>query len=81
MMTLFFEYYLSILKIIIVIHSRDKTHLKEIIIEKHINILLQCANLVEDALCIVITTENTDGKSPKMSILLTKSYNCYSKIY
>lgn len=42
--------------------SRDKTHLNEIITEKHVNILLQCANLMEDSLCIIITTENTDGK-------------------
>lgn len=56
------------------IRSRDKTHLKEIIIEQHVNILLQCANLVEDTLCIVITPENTDGKSPKMPIVLTMSY-------
>lgn len=51
------------------IYSRDKTHLKEIVIEQHVNILLQCANLVEDTLCIVITTENTDGKSPNIYIL------------
>jgi len=68
MVTLIFEYYSSVFKIVIVIRSRDKTHLKEIIIEQHVNILLQCANLVEDTLCIVITPENTDGKSPKMPI-------------
>lgn len=72
MVTLLFKNYLSILKIIIVIHSRDKTHLKDIIIEQHVNILLQCANLVEDTLCIVITTENTDGKSPKISFFKNK---------
>lgn len=46
------------------VYSRDKTHLKDIVIEKHINILLHCANLVDNTLCIVITTVNTDSKSP-----------------
>lgn len=48
------------------VYSRDKTHLKDIVIEKHINILLRCANLVDNTLCIVITTENTDSKLPKL---------------
>lgn len=48
------------------VYSRDKTHLKDIVIEKHINILLHCANLVDNTLCIVITTENIDSKLPKL---------------
>lgn len=48
-----------------IIFSRDKTHLNEIITENDVNILLQCANLVEDSLCILITTENTDSKFQK----------------
>jgi len=45
----------------IIIFSRDKTHLNEIITENDINILLRCANLMEDSVCILITAENTDG--------------------
>lgn len=52
--------------------SRDKTHLNEIITEKHVIILLQCANLAEDTLCIIITKENTDG---------TISNNCIKNLH
>ncbi|XP_015370465.1 PREDICTED: synembryn [Diuraphis noxia] len=56
--------------------SRDKTHLKEIVIEQHVNILLQCANLVEDTLCIVITPENTDVIVEGLKCLCNIVYNC-----
>lgn len=53
----------------VIIFSRDKTRLNEIISENHINILLQCANLVEDSSCILITAENMEGKLPNLIIV------------
>uniref|UniRef100_A0A2S2QUL4 Synembryn-A n=1 Tax=Sipha flava TaxID=143950 RepID=A0A2S2QUL4_9HEMI len=53
-----------------------QTHLNEIITENHVNILLQCANLVEDSLCILITTENTDVIVEGLKCLCNIVYNC-----
>lgn len=62
-----------------VIFSRDKTYLKETTTENDINVLLQCANLMEDSVCTPITTENIDG-----NLYLLKNYfklfNHWSKI-
>ncbi|XP_050523127.1 synembryn [Daktulosphaira vitifoliae] len=56
--------------------SRDKTQLIESIHENHINILLESANLLNDSLCIFITSENKDVIIESLKCLCNIIYQC-----